>query len=485
MSRLTTYDLQRLLANHLYVLDKNKQKVRFQPNTVQQHLRQHLTGRDLILKARQMGVSTYLQARLSLKAWTRAASTLTLSYDDDGTQLLRRMGEFFYTSLPEHFVYQGKVYRKPRRRYASAKLVSYPQTLAEMVTATAGSKVKGRGGTFTDIHGSEVAFWADAERTLSAFLEAGNPHVILESTPNGAQGYFYQLCMEALEGNSNWRLHFYEWWWLPEYRIPLEKGEALTYTDEEIALIERVARTSGRVLTPEQIKWRRKKQRDLKHLFAQEYPEDARECFLLSGLGYFGALAGAFTAPLSVEWQSSHKYVAGLDWGQANDYTVFSVWDVTARQQVDLLRVNKLSWGEMRRQIGVMARKWRVKTIIAEENSASSNIEELRVLFENDYTKPAIIPFYTSNVKKASALAELHEAINEDSWKLQDRPEQKREFMAFQAKPSGNGWKYSAPANEHDDTIIANMLALYAALHGMLNMVKVPSVVAEHFLADA
>jgi hypothetical protein len=291
--------------------------------------------------------------------------------------------------------------------------------------------------------------------------------------------------MEALDGNSNWRLHFYEWWWLPEYQIPLEKGEVLEYTDEEIALIERVHRTSGRLLTPEQIKWRRRKKRDLKHLFAQEYPEDARECFLLSGLGYVGALMGVFTAPLHVEWQGTHKYVAGLDWGQANDYTVFSVWDVTAKNQVDLLRVNKLSWGEMRRQIAAMARKWHVRTIVAEENSASSNIEELRELFENDYHKPAIIPFYTSSVKKAAALAELHEALNEDGWKLQDHAEQKREFQAFQAKPSGNGWKYGAPPNEHDDTVIANMLAIHAALHGMLNEVKVPSLLAQHFLADA
>lgn len=479
---MTRDELQNLLARHLYILDKDKRKIRFKPNKIQRHLLSQLTGRDLIVKPRQVGISTLLQSRLNLKAWTRPISALTLSYDDDGTQLLRRMSENFYLFLPDYFDYQGRRYAKPRRKYSSAKLVSYPDTMSEMITATAGSRVKGRGGTFTDIHASEVAFWNDPERMLAAVLEAGEPEAVLESTPNGAQGYFYELCMEALDGNSVWTLHFYAWWWHDEYQIPLEPGETLEpYTDDEIALITKHG------LKPEQIKWRREKIKARKHLFAQEYPEDPRECFLLSGQGYFGALAGVFAAPMNAEYIHTHKYVAGLDWGQANDYTVLSVWDVTAKRQVDLLRVNRLSWGEMRRQIAVMARKWHVKLIVAEKNAQTANIEELRNLFEGDWEKPAIVEFETTNVSKAAALAELHEAINEDGWKMLDIPEQKREFQAFQAKPSGNGWKYSAPDGEHDDTVIAAALALHGAFHsGVLSdSISVPQVLTEHFLGDA
>lgn len=486
------HELETLLSRHLYILDKQKRKTRFKPNVIQRHLAAHLTGRDLILKARQVGISTFLQTRLSLKAWTGSASTLTLSYDDDGTQMLRRMSEFFYTSLPERFEHDDLFYTKPRRKYASAKLVTYPDTRAEMMTATAGSKLKGRGGTFTHIHASEAAFWTDAERTLSAFLEAGDPEVALESTPNGAQGYFYELCMEALDGNSNWTLHFYPWWWEPTYRLPLENDEARddfmrTYTPEETDLIERVARESnGRfLLTPEQIKWRRGKQRDLKHLFGQEYPEDPKECFLLSGMGYFGTLPNVFTAPLHVEPDVAHKYVAGLDWGQANDYTVLFIWDVTTKQMVSLLRVNKLAWAEMRRRVAAECRRWNVRLICAERNSASSNIEDLRSEFDGDWRKPTITDFVTTNPSKALALSDLYEALNTDGWTLQNVPEVRREFMAFQAKQTGNGWKYGAPQGEHDDIVMAAAFATYAALHQFADGAgDIPEVLTAHFLGD-
>src|SRR6185369_11301344 len=111
--------------------------------------------------------------------------------------------------------------------------------------------------------------------------------VALESTPNGAQGFFYEKCMEALSGNSVWKLHFYPWWWDDEYKLPLTVEEMTFgwfYSDDEQKLI------AEHSLTDEQIKWRREKVKELGRLFPQEYPEDVVSCFLTSGNSYFGDL---------------------------------------------------------------------------------------------------------------------------------------------------------------------------------------------------
>ncbi len=106
--------------------------------------------------------------------------------------------------------------------------------------------------------------------------------IVYESTPNGAAGRFYEMCMAAMRGESKWAFHFYPWWWDSEYCIPLEEGESLEpYNDEELALIAQHG------LTPAQIKWRRDKLLSRGQLFYQEYPEDPITCFLLSGAARF------------------------------------------------------------------------------------------------------------------------------------------------------------------------------------------------------
>src|ERR1700690_3462976 len=69
-------------ADHLYILDKSNQLTRFEPNRAQQHFLDHRTGRDLILKARQLGLSTVVQADHFLAALSRTAMLATLAHDE-------------------------------------------------------------------------------------------------------------------------------------------------------------------------------------------------------------------------------------------------------------------------------------------------------------------------------------------------------------------------------------------------------------------
>jgi hypothetical protein len=432
---------------HLKIRDKEKRLLPLRWNKAQRHFHEHRTRRDLILKARQLGFSTYVQGEMFRRLVTSTRTTMTMAHDDETTQKLRRMADRFW----EHCLF-GDI--QPARKYSNATLTSYPEFDSESVIATAGSKEAGRGGTYTDFHGSEVAFWKDAEKILAGAMQGGDPDIILESTPNGAQGYFYDLCMEALRDDSIWKLHFYPWWWDDAYRLPLADGERIRFTDDERALAEK------HQLAPEQIKWRRHKQKELRGLFIQEYPEDPVTCFLTSGNSYFGDLTGVFIAQPGAEYDPAHRYEAGLDWGQENDYTYMPVLDVTAKCQVDMLHVRGLSWSEIRRRVKALYEKWHLSKLVAEANSIGSvNIEELQK--EGIY----VVPFDTTNESKATVMGNLYEAIHSHGYKLLDWEVQKHEFRNFVSKQLPSGvWRLQADGDGHDDTVIGNALAIEAAL---------------------
>lgn len=433
----------------LKILNKDKVLVPLKWNKAQRDFYSHRTGHDLVLKARQLGFTTQIQGELFRRAVTRTTNSLTLTNLGDATAKIRMMADRFYDNC-----YFGEI--RPARKAANATMSAYSDYDSVAAIATAGSTETGRGDTYSDFHGSEVAFWTDAARIVAGAMQGGNPEVVLESTPNGAQGYFYELCMEAIHGTGIWKLHFYPWWWDPEYKLELEPDELIVPTEDEALLMA----TSKVYLTPQQIKWRRYKQAELKHFFPQEYPEDPITCFLTSGFGYFGDLTGVFTAPKEPVYDPTHHYSAGLDFAQTNDFTCLTVLDFTTKQMVDLLHVNLLPWAEMRRRIKAMCKKWNVDILLAEKNSIGQpNIEALRAM--GIY----VIGFETNNESKSSVMSSLHEALH-SGWKLQDLPVLKNELSIFVADQLASGiWRLQADGDGHDDTVMSLALAYEAGRH--------------------
>lgn len=430
----------------LKILTKDNTLVPFRWNRAQVHFQANRTGRDLILKARQLGFSTFIQGEMFRRTVTGTRATMTLAHDADTTAKLRLMADRFWLNCKF-----GEI--QPARKYANASLTTYPEFDSTAAIATAGNVETGRGGTYSDFHGSEVAFWKDAERLIAGAMQGGNPDVVLESTPNGAQGFFYEKCMEALSGDSVWRLHFYPWWWDVAYQLP---GDAIQPTEEESALIAK------HNLTDAQIRWRRSKRRELGRLFTQEYPEDPITCFLTSGNSYFGDLTGVFVAPTNAEYVEGHEYTAGLDFGQTTDFTAMPVFDKTTKRQVDLLHINRLEWSEQRNRIKGVSDKWHLQNVLAERNSIGSvNIEELQKIGVN------AIPFDTTNESKAAIMSNMNEQLHNGGWKLLDIPVQKHEFNTFVAVqlPSG-AWRLAADGEGHDDIIVGDALAIWLATAG-------------------
>ena len=137
---------------------------------------------------------------------------------------------------------------------------------------------------------TEVARWEhNPEETLANVKESVpiDGTIDLESTANMMGGYFYEECMRARNGKSEYTFHFHPWYFHEEYRIPDKPAKSETLTGEEKALVKGGLVQYKIAIDLGQIAWRRFKKLSLRHNFAEKYPEDEISCFLLQGNNYF------------------------------------------------------------------------------------------------------------------------------------------------------------------------------------------------------
>lgn len=441
--------LEEFCPRYLKIQDKTGAIVPLVLNKAQAHFAQNLTGLDLVLKARQLGFTTVIRAYCYKRSIEQSLRSISMAHDDQTTQKLRRMERIFYDNMPPVLGIN--------RTQDNAAITSYSNA-SEVTLKTAGSKEGGRGGTYNIFHGSEIAFWTDAKSIIAGAMQ-GVPKdgvVIFESTPNGAAGLFYEEVQKAKTGESSYRLHFYPWWWDNDYAIPLDPDEKITYTPVEQKLID----THG--LSPEQIKWRRKKINEpgMADLFAQEYPEDSDTCFLTSGDSAFPNVHLVMGAAVQSKPIVGHEYAAGLDWGQDNDYTSLCIFDETTKQEVYLNRWRREPYRVIRGHVIQACIAWGVTKIMPERNSMSTNIEDLIDDFAALRYPIIVNPLIMSNPAKHELVTNFKTGYQDMGLRLLDIDYAKQEMNIFVKKQTPTLlWTYAAEGDGHDDTVIARLLA--------------------------
>ncbi len=111
--------------------------------------------RALILKARQPGVSTYVEARYYWQVTRRAGvRAYILTHLRDATDAIFEMVDRFHDRNPDE--------DKPHIGASNAKELYFDRLDSGYRVGTAGSRAVGRGHTIQFFHGSEVAHWPNA-----------------------------------------------------------------------------------------------------------------------------------------------------------------------------------------------------------------------------------------------------------------------------------------------------------------------------------
>lgn len=234
--------------------------------------------RIVILKGRQQGLSTYVGGRLySNVSQNPARKAMVITHAADSTRALFDMTKRYHDNVP--------LILKPSTRYASRRELYFNALDSGFVVGTAGADKVGRGDMFSDLHVSELAFWAPntAKDTLNGLLQcvpdSDGTFVIIESTANGFN-LFQEYWEGAVAGTNGYRAVFIPWYLQPEYTA--EVPEDFEPTPDE----ERIIALYG--LTYGQLQWRRYKiGQNGADLFKQEYPFTPEEAFLASGRPVF------------------------------------------------------------------------------------------------------------------------------------------------------------------------------------------------------
>lgn len=449
----------------LRVRNRRGEIVPLEANTAQQAYEERRGRQNIVLKARQMGISTWVAARFFLKTITQPGTlTVEVAHNREAAEQIFRIVHRFYEQLPEG-LRQGAL----RTSRANTRQILFPELDSEYRVESAADGNAGRGMTIQNLHCSEIARWGgDAAETMASLSAAlvPNGELVLESTPKGAYGYFYDQWQRAEE--TGMVRHFFPWWMENAYVAhPVEEGE---WTAEERAFAEM------NELRPEQIGFRRQLQTKFRRIAAQEYAESADGCFLASGdcvfdLDSIARRAREVHEPTEQRcngqlwiWyppQPGRKYIVGVDpagGGTDGDYAAVQVIEQRTGLQCAELR-GHLAPRELATHCAELAKEYNQALLVVERNNHGmavlaylSTIERYAKIYE----ERGQAGWLTTAITRPAMIALLGVALTSGP-EVFSSARLLAECRTFVRQSDG---RTGAAAGVHDDCVMAMAIAL-------------------------
>lgn len=458
-----------LAESLLRVRDKRGRVIPLALNAAQKSFEERCGQRNVVLKARQMGISTWAAARFFLATITRPGTlTVQVAHTQESAEEIFRMVHRFVEHLPADLK-RGAL----RRSRSNKRQLVFPALDSEYRVETAGDANAGRGLTIQNLHCSEVARWGAVGAEVLASLRAAVPpggEILLESTANGMGGCFYEEWVGAEE--KGYVRHFFPWWMDAAYRVAGREGRELMtapLTEDERRLME----TDG--LAAEQIAFRRRAQREFGGRAAQEYAEDAASCFLSLGEAVFDTARitrRMNEAPAAAElrengrllvWlpaQAGRQYILGVDaagGGADGDYACIQVVDRASGMQCAEL-YGHYPPQELAQWVARLGREYEQALAVVEKNNHGhavlAMLEEVEH-YEPLYRERGAAGWTTSQVTRPAMLERLGAVLvaSPDLFMSKRLLEECRTFVR------GADGRCAACEGAHDDAILAMAMA--------------------------
>lgn len=263
-------------------------------NSVQKKLLRIVESRKpvrvIILKARQMGISTFIEMYLLWRMLKDGGlNALMLAHERDASSYILGMMRFAVSHLPKWFVQVAGV----QTEYFTKYEISFKHNYSQVEISSADSEEPGRSRTLHLCHFSEAAFYNNAESLMRAAFSAipnlPNTVVFIESTGNGPTGWFYDTYKRAKAGKNEYTAVFFPWYECEEYRMSVPDGVEVTCPPSLQKLYE-----EG-VIDREQLYWRQWKiENDFngdEFAFSVEFPATEEEAFLQESANVFSPQA--------------------------------------------------------------------------------------------------------------------------------------------------------------------------------------------------
>lgn len=292
----------------LWIKTKGRKIVPFKLNTVQKRVYGEIKKlrdegkpiRIILLKARQTGVSTLTEGVIFHDtAMNENVSSLIIAHDKESTTHLFKMSKLFYDKMEADFRPMIHAFNRNEILFenpSDIKRDSDPGLRSRIRVETANNLSAGRAFTLQNLHVSEIAFWEKPEEVMLGLMQAvpsgedEKSMIFVESTANGAGGYFYHMWKDAKAGANDFVPIFIPWFEDPKYRKEIPPDFKLIDTSHPIYGNETKLKERYK-LDNEQIWWRRwyiKNHCNNEPLkFKQEYPATPAEAFIASGSNVF------------------------------------------------------------------------------------------------------------------------------------------------------------------------------------------------------
>jgi hypothetical protein len=435
------------------------------PNAAQRAFERRRGKENIVLKARQMGMTTWAAGRFFLKTITRPGTlTLEVAHTQEAAEEIFRIVHRFLDWLPKE-LREGPL----RTSRANARQIVFPEIDSQYRVVSAGERNAGRGMTVQNLHCSELARWpGDPAETLAGLRAAMAPHaeLILESTPDGVGGCFHEEWQKADE--TGMVRHFFPWWMEQRYRAQAVDEGSLT--EEEVGLM------AVHSLSLEQIGFRRQIRANFRGLARQEYAEDCENCFLASGDSVFELAAiearlATMMPPVETRrngeleiWLPPLKgkaYLVAVDpagGGSEGDYSAAQVLEMETGLQCAEF-AGHVGGLELARLVTELAGEYNGALLVVERNNHGSGVLALAETvcgYKRIYRQSGQAGWLTTSVSRPEVLGRLDAALVERPECFQSRKllAECRSFVRLADGSSG------ARPGTHDDRVMAMAIGL-------------------------
>lgn len=269
----------------------------------------------------------------------------------------------------------------------------------------------------------DESVWAKTIRPMLSDRKGG---AIFISSPNGTANWFYRI---YLRGQSD-------------------------HPDDVEWKSWRFRTIDNPLIAPSEVEAAKQDLTDL--MFRQEYLAE----FVSDAGGVFRGLDRIATLdPLDYPVEN-HIYIAGIDWGRRNDYTVISIFDRDTREQVWIDRFTEIGWAVQRDRLMALYEKWKFVRVYAEANSIGAvNIEELQS------SGMPVESIYMTNIMKTSLVERLAGNVERGnirfispSYKIGEVQIGELQSYSIQRTKGNTLLTYSAPTGFHDDIVVADLM---------------------------
>jgi len=192
----------------------------------------------------------------------------------------------------------------------------------------------------------------------------------------------------------------------------------------------------------------------------ESYRQEILAEFLEGEGTVFRNLSAVTTAPIDdkPEAHDNHVIVCGVDWGKQNDFTAISVGCATCRREIFKDRFNQIDYLFQAQRIKEIFHRWTIRSGLIELNSIG------QVMMEQLQREGLpVVGFETTAVSKPPLIEGAALEIEKGTLALMPDPLWTSELEAYERKITQTGRSvYGAPAEFHDDTVIARALMIRA-----------------------